>query len=392
MNDPRTASIVIVNYNYGRFVGAAIDSALAQTWPRVEVIVVDDGSTDDSRQIINGYGDRVRPIFKSNGGQASAANAGFAAATGDVIILLDADDVLLPDALSQIVPQFAADERVGHVHWPMWVIDADGNRSGKQFPTQSLPHGELRDAVIAGGPDVFFSPPCSGNAWRGALVRRVMPIPPDGMFRRHAEMYLVTLSPLFGVVRRLPTPQSCYRIHGGNDWASKSQAERDRRARTLYSERCQVLQRFLAGRGIDVDPQRWMHGSWWGRVDRLRADLARVVPRGERLTLIDQDELRNDLQDDWRVRPFPEHDGQYWGPPADDGQALAELDRHRRDGARYLAVAWPAFWWLQHYGGLRECLSVQCQRVKDNDVLIVFDLGERQVAPHASQPVSAAAS
>src|SRR5258708_4113332 len=137
MSDMKLASIVIVNYNYGRFVGAAIDSALAQTWPHVEVIVVDDGSTDDSRQILRGYGERIRPIFKSNGGQASAANAGFAAASGDVIILLDADDVLLPDALSQIVPQFDADERVSHVHWPMWEIDAAGNRNGKQFPRQA---------------------------------------------------------------------------------------------------------------------------------------------------------------------------------------------------------------------------------------------------------------
>jgi glycosyltransferase involved in cell wall biosynthesis len=391
MTDARGASIVIVNYNYGRFVGAAIDSALAQTWPRVEVIVVDDGSTDNSREILSGYGDRIRTIFKFNGGQASAANVGFAAATGDVIILLDADDVLLPEALSQMMPQFN-DPRVSHVHAPMWEIDAAGNRNGKQYPPQPLPHGDLRDAVIAGGPDVFFSPPCSGNAWSGAFVRRVMPMPEDGLFRRHAEMYLVTLSTIFGIVRRLPTPQSCYRIHGGNDWITKSQAERDNRARTLYGERCQVLQRCLAGLGINADPQQWMHNSWWGRIDRLRAELSRVVPGGEQLTLIDQDEVRNDLKDDWSVRSFPEHDGEYWGPPADDAEALAELERHRREGAHYLAVAWPAFWWLLHYSGLREHLSDKCQRLVDSDVLIVFDLAEQREASRASQPLSTSAS
>ena len=119
MNTAPLASVVIVNYNYARFLGAAIDSGLAQSWPNVEVIVVDDGSTDDSRRIINTYGSRIHPIFKSNGGQASAANVGFAAAAGDVVILLDADDALLSDALSHVVPLFD-DPTVSHVHWPMW--------------------------------------------------------------------------------------------------------------------------------------------------------------------------------------------------------------------------------------------------------------------------------
>jgi glycosyltransferase involved in cell wall biosynthesis len=392
MSDARLATVMIVNCNYARFVGKAIDSALAQTWPRVEVIVVDDGSTDDSRQIVASYGQRIVPVFKPNGGQASAVNAGVAIARGDVVILLDADDVLLPDALAQVMQQFE-DGGVAHVHWPMWVIDADGHRNGKQYPQQPLPHGDQRAAVIETGPDAFFSPPCSGNAWSGEFVRRVMPIPEDGMFRRHAEMYLVTLSPVCGAVRRLATPQSCYRIHGGNDWAIKSQAERDQRARRLYAERCQVLQRFLAGHGINADPQQWMHRSWWGRVDRLRAELARAVPLDEQLILIDQDELRNHLQDDWRIRPFPQQHGQYWGPPANDAEALAELDRHRRAGARYLAVAWPAFWWLEYYRGLREHLSAQGECLLNDDVLIVFDLASpARVSAAPPQPFLASAS
>jgi glycosyltransferase involved in cell wall biosynthesis len=68
-----------------------------------EVIVVDDGSTDDSRRIISGYGDRVTPVFKENGGQASAFNAGFAASRGDVIIFLDADDYLFTQRSSELL-------------------------------------------------------------------------------------------------------------------------------------------------------------------------------------------------------------------------------------------------------------------------------------------------
>jgi hypothetical protein len=148
----------------------------------------------------------------------------------------------------------------------------------------------------------------------------------------------------------------------------------------------------LASVGIEADPQCWMHRSWWGRVDRLRAELARVVPHCEALTLIDQDELRNDLQDDWRVRPFPARDGQYWGPPADDTEALAELDRHRRAEVRYIAVAWPAFWWLGHYSGLCAELSARSRRLAESDVLIVIDLGERTSPARGSKAVSVAAS
>src|SRR3954451_20463787 len=92
-------SIVIDNYNYARFLPEAIESALAQTYPDTEVIVVDDGSTDDSREIIASYGSRVRPVLKTNGGQASAFNAGFAASRGDVVLFLDSDDTLFPEAV-----------------------------------------------------------------------------------------------------------------------------------------------------------------------------------------------------------------------------------------------------------------------------------------------------
>ena len=88
-------SVIINNYNYGRFVADAIDSALTQTYSNCEVIVVDDGSQDNSREVIARFGDRVRTVLKSNGGQSSAFNAGFAESSGGVICFLDSDDVFL---------------------------------------------------------------------------------------------------------------------------------------------------------------------------------------------------------------------------------------------------------------------------------------------------------
>src|SRR5205085_8851297 len=91
-------SIVVTNYNYARYLERAVDSALRQTYRPLEVIVVDDGSTDESRTVIAGYGDRVRPVLRSNGGNAAAYNSGFAASRGDILLFLDADDALYPQA------------------------------------------------------------------------------------------------------------------------------------------------------------------------------------------------------------------------------------------------------------------------------------------------------
>src|SRR5258708_5352000 len=96
-------SIIVNNYNYGRFLPQAIQSALGQTYGNKEVIVVDDGSTDESRAVVESYGTRIRAIFKNNGGQGSAYNAGFAASSGDLIHFLDADDFLMPTAIQEAV-------------------------------------------------------------------------------------------------------------------------------------------------------------------------------------------------------------------------------------------------------------------------------------------------
>jgi glycosyltransferase involved in cell wall biosynthesis len=92
-------SIIIPNYNGAKFLREAIDSALDQQGVELEVIVVDDGSTDDSREIIESYGDRIRTIFQHNQGACAARNAGLAIARGESVFFLDSDDLLYPDAL-----------------------------------------------------------------------------------------------------------------------------------------------------------------------------------------------------------------------------------------------------------------------------------------------------
>jgi glycosyltransferase involved in cell wall biosynthesis len=99
MQQNALVSVVIPTYNYGRFVTEAVESALTQTYPNVEVIVVDDGSTDDTKERLAGYGDRIRYIYQENQGLSAARNTGLRAARGRFIALLDSDDAFHPRKL-----------------------------------------------------------------------------------------------------------------------------------------------------------------------------------------------------------------------------------------------------------------------------------------------------
>lgn len=208
--------IVIDNYNYARFLDAAMDSALAQQHPRVRVIVVDDGSTDGSRELILRRGDAISAVLKQNGGQASALNAGFERCSGDVVIFLDADDLLLPDAAARVASAFADAPGAAKVQYRMALVDAAGQRTGELKPAGHipLPTGDLRRSELTFPFDIPWMA-TSGNAFSAPALRRVMPIP-EREFETSADWYLRHLIPLLGDVVSLPEVCACYRVHGSN--------------------------------------------------------------------------------------------------------------------------------------------------------------------------------
>jgi len=121
-------SVVIPAYNAAAYVAQAVDSVLAQDYPQVEVIVVNDGSKDDTLDVLRGYGDRIRVIDQANAGPPRARNAGLAAVQGEFVAFLDADDIWLPTKLSAQVAHLRAHADVGTVftRWHVWPADADG--------------------------------------------------------------------------------------------------------------------------------------------------------------------------------------------------------------------------------------------------------------------------
>lgn len=242
-------SIVINNYNYGRFLRDAIESAINQTYPNVEVIVVDDGSTDESREIIAQYAEkgRVVPLLKENGGQASAFNAGFANAKGDIIIFLDADDVLLPEAAEEVVSAWRPD--LSKVQYRLEIIDRTEKRQGSFLPNTRMPSGDLSHLLLTYG--AYPSPPTSGNAWSRRFLESVLPMP-ESEWRNSADAYLIQLAGVMGEIVSLDEVLGLYRVHGENFYAwSQKELEPERlRLHLLHDMAKEELLRSRLGEAV----------------------------------------------------------------------------------------------------------------------------------------------
>ena len=212
-------SIVIQNYNYERYLAAAIDSALAQTHPDVEVVVVDDGSTDGSRDVIERYAGRVIAVLQSNAGQGAAMNAGFAASTGDIVMFLDADDLLDPTAAAVVSKVFGRHADTAWCMFRLRLIDAEGAATGYVRPRRRgvMPDADLRRHLARYR--CFHWQPTSGNAFAASALRAVLPIPAEE-YRLGSDAYLAGVVPLCGPVRSTDAVVGSYRTHGSNNFAS----------------------------------------------------------------------------------------------------------------------------------------------------------------------------
>lgn len=210
-------SVLVSSYQYGEYLGAAIDSVLAQTYPHLEVVVCDDGSTDDSRAVLERYAQkdpRVVAIVKENGGQASALNAAFAASRGDVVCFLDADDELHDRRLELLVDALR-DGSGGVVH-PMTVHDEEWNE------LYSLPVGYRAESGWL-GPRVAerggrWSVAAGGAiALRREIAAAAFPIPEDAFTGADADAFLFTLMPLLTNVAHVGEALYRYRLHDANE-------------------------------------------------------------------------------------------------------------------------------------------------------------------------------
>jgi len=212
-------SILIDTYNYGRFIEDAVDSVLAQDFPaeQMEVLVVDDGSTDDTAERLKKYGDRIRYFRKVNGGQASAFNFGVVRACGEIVAFLDADDYWLAGKLRCVAAEFEAHPEVGLVYHRLFER-AKGNEELREARFEfAAVSGNIANDIA--GLMSYRPQPTSTLALRRAVLQRLCPIPEA--IRLQADAYIGLLAPLVTSILAVPEFLAVYRVHGQNLYASE---------------------------------------------------------------------------------------------------------------------------------------------------------------------------
>jgi glycosyltransferase involved in cell wall biosynthesis len=153
--DGPLVSIVTPSFNMARFLALTIESVLSQDYPHIEYAVRDGGSTDGTVDLLHGYGDRIRWISRKDGGASDAIRAGFAESRGAILAWLNADDILLPGAVSAAVRAFAAYPLAPAVYGGAAWIDEDGSRL-RPYPTQPFSRAALARECILCQPACFF--------------------------------------------------------------------------------------------------------------------------------------------------------------------------------------------------------------------------------------------
>lgn len=213
-------SIIVPARNYGPFVAAAVQSALEQSYSRVEVIVVDDGSTDDTPQVLTSFGDRIRILRLDGRGVAAARNAGLAAAGGTYVLFLDADDLLLPQGLAHLVRRLHSLPGVGAAYGSWYQCDT---RLGRAFLVRSpIGAGPILPRLLLG--NMVATP-------TAMLLRREVVVAAGGFdetlsFTADWELWL-RLASRGCRFAGVPQPVAVYRIHARSMSGQLARATRD---------------------------------------------------------------------------------------------------------------------------------------------------------------------
>lgn len=421
---PPNVGIGLPVYNGENFVREAIESILEQSYPHFELVITDNASTDGTEAICREYVERDPRVsyhrHPKNVGASGNYTRCFELARGEYFKWAAHDDVCLPDFLGRCVDALDRDRSAVLCYTRVQTIDAAGRR-GKRWPSRpsaAADEAEARFDEVLSRQDTF---PIFGLMRRAVLART----PLLGPYPAHDRPLLAELS-LYGRFLEIDDvlflerehPERSVRAH---DFRRPHEAVAwydTKRAGTLIFPAWRLLQEFRAAvcrtplravqrmrcrlailrwivrnrsdlmrdlyvaarRGTTVGPllakaYEYRRERAWSRRTRLMTrDFEAVVPDGESVILVDEGRIDPGAFSRWRTSAFPERDAVYGGPPPDSLAAIRELERQRAHGSAYLAVVWPAFWWLDHYTDFQEHLSARYDRLFEGDRVIVFGL------------------
>ena len=231
MNPEPTVTVLVNTYNHERFIGQALSSVLGQDFPaaRMETIVVDDGSTDGTSEIIKRFVPNVRYIHKANAGQVSALHDGVAEARGQIVAFLDGDDWWTKDKISSVVAAFESNPEIAAVGHGYYEVDENGAIRAQMIPESDsrLSFDTVNSARLSAPLRVFLG--TSRLAVRRNALLRALPVPSELPF---FDTYIFTQAIGMSGALLLRQPLCYYRLHSGNLYASQS-TDRERQ-RTRY--------------------------------------------------------------------------------------------------------------------------------------------------------------
>lgn len=241
-------SVLIDNYNYARFIGEAINSVISQTYTDWELIIVDDGSSDNSSEIINEYvkkyPNKITAIYKPNGGQASAFNVGFTLAKGDIIAFLDSDDYWCPNKLEVIAKQHEKYEFVSH----------DKVFSDNSFVQYSLKDMNKRSKYIREyGYIHFYNVSTSQMSLSRNLLSQILPMP-EKEFRICADEYIMLYATYLSNPIYLQEKLSIYRIHENNLFVGTDKLSNKNKRNQSYYNTVKLINKSLIQKNLTPIP------------------------------------------------------------------------------------------------------------------------------------------
>lgn len=395
-------TVAMMTRNRSSLLQQSIRSVLAQEGVDLDLVILDNASTDDTPEVVRSIGNpRIEYIrHPADIGILRNWNRAIRTAAGrsPVTCIFHDDDLMLPGYLAETASKLVEHPSVGFSLVIPQFITADGTPVGEQD------FGELGDGIMPGldflqlvvdcrGIDIY--PPsvlCNSRALLSAG-----PVDSPHM-RGTADMNLYyRLAARWDVLIVRKVLVQC-RQHGGSDTALINRssnslfwygamAERiDAAVHLLRSERVvdpeyrrRLADRILAlhrHQSAAIHPRvPEMYHTWENRIGILGEQIGQTIPPGVAFILVDRAKLGivGEFQGR-RVIPFLELDGMFWGSPASSQQAIAELQRLKRAGAAWLVLAWPCFWWLDHYGQWGRHLDDHASRRDTSPHAVIYEL------------------
>jgi len=209
-------SVIVPTYNHGSFIGPALESLFRQIYPeeKREIIIVDDGSTDNTPELLKKFGQEIFYIRQQHRGIASARNAGISRAKGEIITFLDSDDLWYEERLLKVVERFIENPCAALVYHPIELIDIGGKTIKKNFYAafgyeaglSGWVGNEMASGKIFSGGSSF--------AFRKDIIDKVSPLPED--IRRGIDYYMTVTSSCYGPAEYIPQILGKYRLHESN--------------------------------------------------------------------------------------------------------------------------------------------------------------------------------